>query len=200
MAFFMGVYSLGIASTDHLGITMKIPDNVVVALIALSGVLISGLVSFVVSSVQSNASAANLRLEVEQRYNQKLYEKRLEAYPLLYRATSDLGKNLELADLRYKRFTKSRERIDQWDSQHAVLVSPSVIALLLELRNTLTDMALAREQDALVSSADRKLVFGAALKLEQAIRNEIGVYAVGGFHNALIQEQYPHSWKYLQGK
>ena len=129
---------------------MKLPDNIIVALIALSGVLMSGLVSFLVSSVQSNTAAANLRVEVEQRYNQKLYEKRLEAYPLLYGATSALGKDLEVPDLRYKLFAKSRERIDRWDTQYAVLVSPAVIALLLQLRNTLTDMALAREQDALV--------------------------------------------------
>ena len=160
----------------------------------------SGLVSFVVSSVQSNTSAANLRVEVEQRYNQKLYEKRLEAYPLLYQATSDLGKDLELPELPYSLFAKSRQRIDQWDSQHAVLTSPSVIALLLQLRNTLTDMAMARKQDALVSRADREQVFEAALRLEQAVRNEIGVYAIGGFHNAAIKEQYPHSWKYLPDK
>ena len=191
---------LGVANTQYLCIAMKLPDNIVVALIAFSGVLMSGLVSFIVSSVQSNTSAANLRLEVEQRYNQKLYEKRLEAYPLLYRVTSNLGKDLELLDLRYKLVAKSRERVDQWDTQYAVLVSPAVIALLLQLRNTLTDMALAREQDAPVSRADRELVFIAALRLEQAIRNEIGVYAVGGFHNAPIQDQYPHSWKYLPSK
>ena len=179
---------------------MKLPDNIVVALIALSGVLMSGLVSFVVSSLQSNTTASNLRVEVEQRYNQKLFEKRLETYPLLYRATSDLGKDLELPDLRYKVFLKSRERIDQWDSQNAVLVSPSVIALLLQLSNTLTDMALGRDQEALVTRGDRELVFEAALRLEQAIRNEIGVYAIHGFHNAPIQEQYPHSWKYLPSK
>lgn len=151
---------------------MKLPDNVIVALIALSGVLLSGLVSFVVSSVQSNAAASNLRLEVEQRYNQKLFEKRLDTYPGLYRATSDLGKDLELPDLHYKTFLKSRERIDQWDSQNAVLVSPSVIELLLHLRNTLSEMALGRDQKALVTRADRELVFKTALRLEEAIRNE----------------------------
>jgi hypothetical protein len=105
-----------------------------------------------------------------------------------------------LPDLRYKELLRLRERINHWDSEDAVLVSPTVIALLLQLRNTLTDMALGRKQDALMTRADRKLVFDAALRLEQAIRNEIGVYTVGGFHNAPINEEQPHSWKYLPSK
>lgn len=188
--------AVGLVSSKILMI--KITESTRVALIALAGVVLSAIVSFIVSSTQSQAAATNLRLEFEQRFNQKLFERRLEIYPVLYRTLSELGKSLEERDLFYKMLANARVQINAWDSENAVIVSPAVIHRILTLRNLLTEMALGREQEAQVAMADRRLLFKAALSLEQALRAELGVYTIEGFHSGPIADDDPHGWKFLK--
>ncbi len=182
---------------------MKISENITVALIAVIGVLISGVLSFFVSTYQSEVAIESLSAEIESKYNEKLYEKRLNTYPDLYRILSDLGKDLRKVELTNATLVKRLEEINEWDSKFAILLSPSSIALILDLRNVLdenTNFVPNFDPDKQVGRAVREAVFEAVLRIEQTIKKEIGVYDAEGYHNPKNADRYPYSWKYLQEK
>lgn len=179
---------------------MQLSDTTIVALIALSGVVLSAFVSYLVSSRQADLAVNNLKTELESRYNQKLYEKRLDAYPYLYKILSDLGKDLRKIELPHSKLKDRLEEIDKWDSSYAILLSSAGIAVILDLRNILdsyTNFDPNYVPEAQVSRKSRKNIFNSALRLEQQLKKEIGVYDSEGYHNPPLENQYPHSWKYL---
>ncbi|WP_054029603.1 cell division protein FtsQ [Desulfatitalea tepidiphila] len=182
---------------------MKFSETTTVALIALSGVLVSAFVSYIVSSNQADLTVNNLKVELESRFNQKLYEKRLEAYPSLYKVLSDLGKDLRAIDLPYSKLKNRLNEIDKWDSSNAILLSHSGIVNILELRNILdenTNWNPKYEPDAQVNKDLRQSIFDATLKLEEQLKEEIGIYDAEGYHNPPLSTMYPHSWKYIEGE
>lgn len=175
-------------------------EKVIVALIALTGVLISGLLSFYISSNQVKTTVKNLKIELKSKYNEKLYAKRLDNYPKLYKSISDLGKDLRKVELIFSVLKNRLEEIEKWDSENAILLSPSSTALILDLRNILdsyTNFDPKYNGEKQVGRIARENIFESALNLEQAIKKEIGVYDIEGYHNPSLPKSYPHSWKYL---
>jgi hypothetical protein len=172
--------------------------RVVAALIAVLGVLASAFVSIRVSRAQSEIVRRNLLLEFHHKFNDRLYEKRIEVYPALYLALSKLGKRFRANDLSRGDFGAALREIEEWDSNNAIYVSPSIVALLLNIRNKLAHALRFAENPVGVSERDS--IFDAALRLEQALREEIGVYSVVSFHNAALYEGPLHSWRSPQRK
>ena len=182
---------------------MNLSENKAVALIALVGVIISAVISYVVSSHQASISISNLETELKSKYNVKLYEKRIEKYPELYEIVSSLGKDIRKIELTHNILKERLLEIDEWDSKNAILLSPSSIELILEMRNILdgyTNFDPNYEPTKQVGRAAREIIFESALRLEEAIKKELGVYDVSGYHNPTLQKNYPKSWEYVQEK
>jgi len=175
-------------------------EKTTVALIALSGVVFSGLLSFFVSQHQADLSVHNLSVELESKYNEKLYESRLDAYPKLYETVSNLGKDIRKISLPRSVLAERLQEIDLWDSQYAILLSPSSLELILNLRNILdgyTNFDPHYDSKEQVGRKNREVIFEASLRLEQALKKEIGVYDAKSYHQPNLSEAYPHSWKYI---
>jgi hypothetical protein len=170
-------------------------EKVIVSLIALSGVVISILVSSTIAFIQTKKSEENLKLELDKKFNEHLYKKRLDLYPDLYFALSELGKCLRKPEMTYLDAFKALDRIDEWDSKNAIFVSPVLIKLLLQVRNTIA-RSRKKQSDLVVTDKDRENYFKVALRLEQALKNEIGVYSLDGYHQEDFGELSLHSWKF----
>lgn len=168
--------------------------RVVAALIAVLGVLASALVSLRVSRSQAEISRRDLLIEFSHKLNDRLYEKRLDVYPALYESLSALGKRFRSASLSRLDFAATLDQIDAWDSKNAVYVSPAIIALLLNIRNLLSD-STSQQSDIPISSDEIRKLFDAALRLEQALKHELGVYSATDFMNASLYEGPLDSWR-----
>ena len=182
---------------------MNLSDNKTVALIALGGVIFSAAISYIVSNHQASVSISNLETELESKYNVKLYEKRLEKYPELYEIVSHLGKDIRRIELPYSVLKDRLLELDEWDSKNAILLSQSSIELILEMRNILdgyTNFDQNYQPSKQVGREAREKIFKSALRLEEAIKKEIGIYNVKGYHNPILQKDYPKSWEQVQEK
>ena len=180
---------------------MKLSEKTTIALIAFSGVVFFAFVSFFISTYQAKVSVGNLQKELENRYNEKLYEKRLMEYPKLYEIVSSLGKDIRKIELPHQILKKRLIEIDNWDSQNAILLSPSGIELILELRNLLdgyTNFDPNYDPNKQVGRKAREKIFLAALNLEEALKKEIGVYDAKSYHNPPLPENYPQSWELIK--
>jgi hypothetical protein len=71
---------------------MKLPDPSITALIALSGVIGSAMISWAVAVWQNKILERRLIREISHKYNERLYAIRLQVYPGLYLCLSKLGK------------------------------------------------------------------------------------------------------------
>jgi hypothetical protein len=181
----------------------RLTEKTFIAFIALSGVIFSAIVSYFVSTHQANVSVQNFHKELENRYNQKLYEKRLSEYPRLYEIVSNLGKDIRKIQLKHKILKERLTEIDEWDSQNAILLSPTGISLILELRDILdgyTNFDPDYDPNKQVGVAARESIFTAALSLEEALKIEIGVYDAKGYHNPPLPKNYPTSWEHVKEK
>jgi len=179
----------------------KLTEKSFIALIALSGVIFSAILSYFVSTHQANISVQNFHKELENRYNQKLYEKRLTEYPKLYAIVSNLGKDIRKIDLKHITLKDRLIEIDQWDSLNAILLSPTGISLILELRDILdayTNFDPDYDPNKQVGVSARERIFTAALNLEEALKIEIGVYDAKGYHNPPLPKNYPQSWEHVK--
>lgn len=182
---------------------MPMSNKTLTALIALAGVVFSALLSYQISKKQADISVRNLRAELNSKYNQELYKKRLDTYPKLYRIISNLGKDFRKADMPYSDIWETVKQVDAWDSDNSIYLSPAGIALMIKFRNTLdkyTYFNRAYNPKSIVEKQRKDEIFESALRVEQHLKKEIGVYDVDGFHNPPLATRYPHSWLYLPAK
>lgn len=165
---------------------IKITEQIPVALIALFGVIISCVASYYVSSTQVDSAARSLRLEFEQRFNQKLFEKRLETYPDLYVVLADLGRKIDgNEEITRSEMIDTLEKVNDWDRKNSVFVSSAVITKILTLRTFLTDLSSENSQNKKLIMKEKYTLFRAALDLQKALRAELGVYRDPSFRESI---------------
>lgn len=176
----------------------EIPKEVVVGLVAFVGVFISTAASVLISRWQAARALETHTAELEFKYNSALFERRITIYPDLYFALSELGKAYSYDTMSQPDVALALKRIDEWDSRNAIFVSPAVVELLLGIRGELCRHSQC-DPSTVYTHDVRKQIFEGALRLEQALRNEIGVYAAKGFHGAPISKAPLHSFRYGRG-
>ncbi len=154
--------------------------QIVTALIALIGVLVSVLVSYLTSSQKTNSEIEKLRKEILQDFNVKLFEKRLEVYPELHSYLSQLIKVIQFGTISQETFKEIFEKIQIWDSKNSILFSGTTGLISYELRLKIANILkknnaeLTKEFTSLESKTELRHEIQ---KLELALKSELGIYA-----------------------
>ena len=84
-------------------------------IIALAGVVISIVASVLVSARQSKLEIKKLRTELQMSYASKLVDKRMEAYPLLFKLIIDFEKSAKYRVAQKADADKLLKNILEWD-------------------------------------------------------------------------------------
>lgn len=146
-------------------------------------------------------------------HESRLFEKRSECYPLLYKILSDFIKILEFGTLTEKGIDKSfakihiiehLQRLEPWDSSYAVLANDYTIDLLIAYRSLLYKLLEANEDDFIHSfylpdSPGRQHLITQTRELESAIRWEMRTHRYPGreYHSYQQErENYKRRGKY----
>lgn len=158
-------------------------ERIVAALIALTGVLVSVVLSYHGALRASKSELAKQRLEVLSQHALRLYEERLACYPELFKALSDFMKVLEFGALEPRHVKELLPTIDEWDSQHAILLSEKLVATLRNVRIDLRELSELSEEEfagwfywpyANDNLSPMDLLKREIANLEQSLRSEIG--------------------------
>lgn len=149
-------------------------DTLPVALFAAtSGVIaagIGGVVSYLVA-----------RKQISSRYSEVLYTARLAAYPELYYLISNLAKETRFHPLTRDFLMACVEKLDDWDSKHALLLSPLATHRIFVLRHSLRN--LISDDADLASVETGKSIRTEVASLENALKTELGIFQMPWFHN-----------------
>jgi hypothetical protein len=151
--------------------------EVVTALIALGGVLLSVIVSLITNSRQTANELAKLRTEIQQSYAGKLLEKRLEVYPQTYILLSDFAKKLEARTFTKRDLEILYKGINKLDSESSILFSGHTGNIAFYFRQFLTE-TLKLENDDLKKPEKTKEIKKHIGKFELALKSDLGIYVV----------------------
>lgn len=166
------------------------PTEVIVALVTLGGVMASVAVSYLLNQRQMHAQLDNLRYQVEQGFTEKLYEKRLEAYPLLYTIISGFAKQGLAGPISKKALDEFGEALNAWDSHYAIFCSAFTSYQMLNLRRAIR--RFERAGQGISKTKMGKEITPLLFEVELAMKTELGVFASEGYHSPTQVRQGPH--------
>ena len=155
--------------------------EIIVALIALFGVVISVVISLYTSMKQTKVELQKLRSEIQETYAGKLLEKRIEIYPDMYFLLSDFGKKIQYGLVSKSDVTELLGRIDDWDSKKSLFFSAITNSVSYHFRKTLvqiTKMTDEEFQKEFASEETRRDLRHKAGTFELALKSDLGIYVV----------------------
>ncbi len=124
------------------------PTEVVAAMIAFVGGIVSVAVSLYISLRQTRSELQKLRTEIQQSYAEKLLAKRIEVYPGLYHLLSDFTKGVRESGAVSKAAVKELQtKIADWNSKYAVFLSEDANEFDWRFRKRLAELVSKTEGD-----------------------------------------------------
>jgi len=145
-------------------------EKYVVALIAFSGVLLSGIISFIISKITIRVKVR----EIKEDYSKNLHKERLKYYPKLYEITGGIGTlfntNPNVKSISKKELSKYLDRLIEWDEKYAIFGGPIVMKKLFNSRRRLEETVIESKK------VELKKLYEALQELEFEIKKEIGVF------------------------
>ncbi len=157
-------------------------EKYLTALISIIVVVISVSVSVYIGNMNNETQFERFRVEMEQKYTQPLFEKRLEVYPGLYAIISGFAKKSNIGVATNLDVIEAIEKIDQWDSSFAIFASDDLIGKLSEMRYEFHQLKKLSDTD-LKKKDVRREIFNMIRNVEISLQQEIGIFASKGFHN-----------------
>jgi hypothetical protein len=163
----------------------------------------AALLATVASAMVSSLVAIGLfKLGQDKDHESRLFEKRAECYPLLYKLLSDFIKVLEFGTLTEngldKSFTKQiivkhMMQLEPWDSAYAILANSYTIDLLLDYRLSLYNLLEEDNHNFAQAfyrpdSPGRRNLINQTRELENAIRWEMRTHNYSGKQYRLYEK------------
>lgn len=167
-------------------------DNIIVSFIALSGILISAVISFLVSKRQIDLQAKN---QIHN-YSTILFEKRLETYPKLHTILSTFAKVARNKNLTKKFMSQTIKDLDTWDSDNTLFLGQSIVKQLAKFEAALKEWSELPDKE-LQSSDFIKEVIQRVIAIEHALKFELGVFSLTEFQNVSLKSE-EHNDEYLK--
>jgi hypothetical protein len=150
--------------------------EVVAAWVAVVGVVISGVVSWLVARLTARTELRKQQLQLFQSYAEGLQARRLSTYPEAYGLISDSLKQLQRGTLTHEHLSNMLTRFQSWDSVHSLLLSNETAEVIFDAQWYVHNL-LARGPAALTPEA-RHEIGSKFERMELALKEDIGVFAV----------------------
>lgn len=161
--------------------------QVIAAVIAAIGVLISAALAFVVSRRQTRAQLEAARVESQTAFLGKLYETRLRVYPALYEFLGDLGGKVLSGDATVQDVQQTWDAIRAWDRQNALFLSSFSTKTMISLRGKLIPLTQLAPHE-LSKSRQKKELLPALIDMQMCLKAELGILHADGFHSPVRRE------------
>lgn len=157
----------------------EIPQEVVTALIALGGVVLSVVASAYLSLRQTNVEMRKLRSETVQAYADRLLDERLKVYPSLYSILSSFSKRVWKEPISREALSKLHEAINNWNSEHGILLSgrTNIVAYrFYKMTSGLVERTEDEIRELFLLNQEKANLVRKISELELALKSDIGIY------------------------
>ncbi|NER80368.1 MAG: hypothetical protein F6K42_12465 [Leptolyngbya sp. SIO1D8] len=153
--------------------------EIIAASIALIGVIVSVLISFITSRKQASIEVEKLRSEIHQDFSLRLFDKRLEQYPDLYQYLSEFKKVIQYEEVTQERIIGFFRKLQEWDSRNSILFGSDTGKLLYHFRKEVFSLTRRSNQEIQVYFNDSETKYSFIKKmaqLELSLKSELGIY------------------------
>jgi hypothetical protein len=126
-------------------------DTITTAFISALVAIIGAIISFMTNRRAVRAELRKVEIELTRRLTEKLYDRRLDAYPLAFEITDNLrGEHLFTLEVTREYLEDTRQRLLDWHKKNGILLSDETIETYKKLRRaiakvTQTDVSLSDE-------------------------------------------------------
>ena len=145
----------------------------------LAVAIVSGLITLLASSLiaiyQSRSEFRKLTKQLEQTYTTSLFDKRLEVYPVLFRALNQLNHKIEYSSPDKQQLVDFQHQYDDWLATHAILLTPTTAKVVWGYHNYLIDL-LERHYDSPLPLEQWVEIRNIQIVIGKFLRAEIGVF------------------------
>jgi hypothetical protein len=155
--------------------------ELIAALIAFVGVVVSVAVSLYTSMRHTGAELQRLRSEIQNIYATKLLDKRIEVYPNMYLLLSDFMKKIEAGTFSQNDIDQLHRRVSEWNSRNAIFFSGGTGYVSYHFRQLLMELSTIRHEEyqarfetpEAVKELKRRVA-----EFELGLKSDLGIYAV----------------------
>jgi len=121
-------------------------DTVIAAIIAAVVTIIGAVISFFTNRWSVRTELRKVELELNRKLTEKLYDKRLETYPLAFEITDSLlGEHLFSSMVTRKYLTDIHDQLMEWHRKKGIVLSDESITRFQQLRKALTKVTKSDE-------------------------------------------------------
>ncbi len=157
---------------SRLGSQMIVKPELLIAIV--SGILTLS-ASFFVAMYQARTEFRKMFRQLEQKYTTSLFDKRLEAYPLLFKILHDLNNEIEYNTQNKQQLVELQKEYDSWISSHAILLTPTTAKLVWGYHHYLIDI-LEQYPDDSMPEEQWVEIRNIQATIGKFLRTELGVY------------------------
>ncbi len=157
------------------------PKEVIVALIALSGVALSGLVSWLVSRRSIAGQLRGVRLQLQQSQMQLLQQTRLSEYGEIYQAVRGFVRFVQQREATFERLKSLQSTVTAWDLRNGLVLGAEATGVVYRYERLLRSL-VERGETAFANrleSREKRLGFiRRCFEVEIALKNDVGIYQI----------------------
>ena len=147
-------------------------NEIVVALIALAGVIISVSLSYIINHYQNKIALKKIHSE----FSGKLYSKRLDVYLEIYELISDFWKTVEKKRISYEELSDFFEKYSILDSKSGLLFSSSLVKSSHRLRKQVRKIFTSHKAGDTFNKSSIYNLRGFLAQVELSMKYELGVF------------------------
>ena len=137
--------------------------------------LITLLASFFVAIYQARTEFRKLTRQLEQKYTTSLFDKRLEGYPILFKALNDLNNVIDYCSPTNQQLVEFQKQYDSWISSYAIFLTRSTAKIVWGYHHYLIDL-LEQHHDTPLPAERWAEIRNVQIVIGKFLRAEIGVF------------------------
>lgn len=160
-------------------INMNQPQ-IITAIIALIGVIISIVISYITSSKNVKVELRKHQEQIMQEFGQRLFEKRIECYPKLYSIVCRYARDLKENRMNISLLKEYYNETSDWDVNNSIYMSAKTQYIFHQFRIELLNISKLAEEDfkaTYKNIEEQKKLRGTSNKVELALKNELRIYS-----------------------
>lgn len=173
------------------------------SIIALSGVVISALISFVIANRTAKLQITRIRYEIQHSKAERLTEKRLDAYPSLYTLLNRLNFLVRDNNLSVEEFEQINNLMNEWYIKNGIFLSSKCNSMFWVFLKQFKKLCIGGSEsltDSLGEYEQRAKFVGTLESIEVELKNEIGVFEIEYFDPNVRFTSYQEMMAFYQDR
>ena len=159
----------------------QVSPVIATALIALSGVLLSTLVSWLISRQSLRSQLKGVRLQLHQASATSLQERRLVTYSELHQLVRSFVRDTQERRSTFETLKTLQSAVTDWDAKHSVLLGAEATGVIYRFERMLRSLVTSGDvpfSKRISDPAARLKLIRRCFEVETALKGDLGIYAI----------------------